>query len=125
MNFNMKAPCANCPFLKEGAIDLHPGRLDGIKAHLLESDGNIFMCHKTVHSKLGGKWAEDDDRYIPSGHESYCMGAAAYQWHHERESVIMRVEMLLGRITPDQLEAIAEQIDLRSPPATGHEVEEG
>jgi hypothetical protein len=36
--FRLKAPCANCPFLKAGGIELNPGRLEGIKAHLLRDD---------------------------------------------------------------------------------------
>lgn len=33
--FRLKKPCANCPFLKCGAIDLAPGRLDSIIAQLV------------------------------------------------------------------------------------------
>lgn len=27
--FRLKAPCANCPFLKAGGIELNSGRLEG------------------------------------------------------------------------------------------------
>lgn len=48
--FRLKAPCANCPFLKAGGIKLNPGRLEGIKTHLLQDDFSSFYCHKTTHS---------------------------------------------------------------------------
>jgi hypothetical protein len=80
MNFKLKKPCENCPFLKEGAIKLSPGRLDDI-IETLKNDQNHFQCHKTVHSKRGGDWIEDEDgelHYQPSGNESQCVGSMVY-----------------------------------------------
>jgi len=36
--FKLRRPCANCPFLKQGAIELAPGRLDGIVETLVSDD---------------------------------------------------------------------------------------
>ena len=72
----LRRPCDNCPFLKQGAIELAPGRLDGI-IHGLQSDFTVFHCHKTVHSSKGGEW-DDDGNYSPSGNEALCMGSLAY-----------------------------------------------
>ena len=55
-HYRLKKPCANCPFLKEGAIPLSRGRLEGIISTLIEDDHSTFQCHKTVHSKRGGNW---------------------------------------------------------------------
>lgn len=77
MNFNMTQPCGNCPFKKECAIELAPGRVDGIKEHLLGSDYNTFQCHKTVHGPRGGEW-DDEGEYCASGHESACAGAMVW-----------------------------------------------
>lgn len=41
-HFRLKKPCANCPFLKEGAIPLSRGRLEGIISTLVENDHSTF-----------------------------------------------------------------------------------
>lgn len=103
--FALKKPCANCPFLKEGAIDLAPGRLDGIIEHLTTDDMATFQCHKTVHSKRGGEWEEDEDgnsKYIPSGRESYCAGALIYLEKARKPTVAMRLGRAYGLYRPDE-----------------------
>ena len=76
MNLNMKAPCKNCPFLKEGAIDLRPGRLEGIIADLKADDYSNFTCHKTTHKR--------------GVEPSMCMGSAVYMMKADRPSVALR-----------------------------------
>lgn len=76
-HLRLKRPFANCPFLKKGAIELAPGRLEGITRDLVEDDHTPFQCHKTVHSARGGK-LDEDGSYTASGHEAMCAGAAAY-----------------------------------------------
>ncbi|MDF5404448.1 hypothetical protein P3681_25155, partial [Vibrio parahaemolyticus] len=36
-HLRLKKPCANCPFRKEGAIELAPGRLEGIINDIVEN----------------------------------------------------------------------------------------
>ena len=91
--FRLRKPCSNCPFLKEGAIKLSPGRLEGIVEHLLSNDGSSFHCHKTVHSKRGGEFGEDGE-YQPSGNEAMCAGAAAYLMKQGRPSISMRLAFM-------------------------------
>lgn len=112
VNFNMKAPCANCPFLKEGAIELSPGRLSGICEDLEKNDWESFQCHKTVHSHIGGEWVETDDGtdYIPSGKESHCMGAAAYLYKKGKTSVPMRLALTFGMLKVEDLEKVASKV---------------
>lgn len=98
-NLRLKRPCSNCPFLKQGALVLAPGRLEGIISGLLEDDQAPFPCHKTVHSSRGGAW-DDDGRYTPSGHEAMCAGAAAYLVKHKRPTVSMRVAFAMGVAAP-------------------------
>jgi hypothetical protein len=98
-HFRLKTPCANCPFRREGAIELAPGRLDGIMQGLLANDQDTFHCHKTVHSSRGGVWNEHGD-YQPSGHEAQCAGAAAFLLKAGRPSVLMRLAMMAGAIRP-------------------------
>lgn len=99
-HLRLKRPCKNCPFLKEGAIELMEGRLEGIISDLMTNDHSTFMCHKTVHSKRGGDWS-DDGEYTPSGEESMCAGAAAYLMKHGRPSVGMRVAFITRQASPD------------------------
>ncbi|MEJ6002769.1 hypothetical protein [Paucibacter soli] len=107
--FRLKKPCKNCPFLVDGAVELAPGRVDGIIETLLKDDYSTFQCHKTVHSSRGGEW-DDEDNYIPSGHEAMCAGAAALLMKRGRPTVGMRIAFALGAAKPDQWDAIARQV---------------
>jgi hypothetical protein len=91
-NFDMKRPCANCPFQREGAIELRPGRVQGILENLLEDDRNCFVCHKTVGSK----------------DPSACMGALSVQWKAGRIPITARLALSLGMITIADLEKSGE-----------------
>lgn len=46
--FRLKRPCENCPFLKEGAIELRPGRLQGIIDGLVNDDMSNFRVFVKV-----------------------------------------------------------------------------
>ena len=82
--FGMSKPCANCPFLKEGAIDLRPGRLDGI----------------VNHNVKGGEWSTDPDTgrevYRPSGKESACVGSLIFALKAGRTPVALRFALMIG-----------------------------
>lgn len=106
MNLNLKKPCANCPFLREGAINLSPSRLAGIIADLAADDGSNFQCHKTVYSKRGGDWVEYEDGevgYQASGHESMCIGSAIYMLKVRRPSVALRFALMTKMISLGEL----------------------
>jgi hypothetical protein len=113
--FACARPCGNCPFLKVGAIELNPGRLEGIVASLLENDWTTFSCHKSVHSKHGGDWS-DDGHYVPSGKEAHCMGAMAYLLKIGMPNVPMRIGFATGMLHVADVKAcedlVIEQIDL-------------
>lgn len=101
--FMLRRPCANCPFLKQGAIELAPGRLDGIVETLVSDDRSTFHCHKTVHNgRTGGEW-DDEGNYAASGHESMCAGAMIYLEKLGRPTVGMRVGRVLGMYSPNDL----------------------
>lgn len=102
--YKMKAPCANCPFLKEGAIKLRPGRAEGILDGLMKDDHKPFMCHKT----LDGTESEDGG-YDAAGTELMCAGAATVLWKRRMPSVGMRLALVLGIATPDLWEKNADK----------------
>lgn len=105
--FSLKKPCDNCPFRKEGAIDLRPSRLQGIIDSLLDDDQLAFHCHKTVHhASRGGDW-DDDGNYVRSGKEAMCAGAMIYLQKVGRMSVQMRLGVFTGHY--DMSEMAAQQ----------------
>ncbi|EFI1565090.1 hypothetical protein BFL53_003974 [Escherichia coli] len=91
----LKAPCKNCPFLKENGIELVEGRLDSIKEDLINNDETPFFCHKTTYSS-GGFYDEETEAYVNSGQESYCMGAMAYLYAKNRLNVPTRIGLVMG-----------------------------
>ena len=104
MNFNLKKPCADCPFLKDGAIELFEGRLESIIETLMD-DRNHFLCHKTVHNeKTGGDWNEDEEGgYLPSGNESQCVGSMIYLLKANRANISMRLGFITQKLSFDDL----------------------
>ncbi|MBK6616644.1 hypothetical protein [Ottowia sp.] len=96
--FALARPCENCTFLTDGAIELAPGRLEGIVASLLRDDWTTFSCHKTVHHPVtGGEWSAEGD-YTASGREAHCMGAMAYLQKVGRANVPMRIGYATGML---------------------------
>lgn len=96
-HYRLKRPCANCPFLKSGAIKLARGRLEGIVNGLIDDDHSTFQCHKTVHSRTGGEF-DDDGEYHASGNEAMCFGAATYLMKVVRPTVGMRLAFMTGTV---------------------------
>ncbi len=84
--FALKAPCGNCPFLKVGAIDLQPGRVEGIATSLIEDDHSHFSCHKTLSGSR---------KKIGPG-ESMCAGSMIYLQKVGRMNVAMRLGIITG-----------------------------
>lgn len=102
-HFRLRRPCKNCPFLREGAIVLAPGRLEGIIKNLIDDDYSTFQCHKTVHNnKTGGEW-DDEGIYHASGQESMCVGAMIYLEKVGRPTVAMRMARAFGVYDPKLL----------------------
>lgn len=98
-HFRLIKPCGNCPFRKEGAIDLESGRLQGIVNHLVHDDHSTFHCHVTVVGKTGGEW-DEEGQYTASGNEAMCAGAMIYLEKLGRPTVGMRLGRLWGRYQP-------------------------
>ncbi|POZ80231.1 hypothetical protein [Burkholderia contaminans] len=111
-HFKLRRPCENCPFLKSGAIELAPGRVDGIVEQLVKDDHSTFQCHKTVHNnRTGGKW-DDAGGYTASGRESMCAGAMIYLEKLGRPTVGMRLGRVFGIYDPERLKpAFGDVID--------------
>jgi hypothetical protein len=101
--YKLKRPCANCPFLKEGAIELRPGRVEGILDGLMQDDHAYFMCHKTLDG------CEDEEgEYAATGNEKMCAGAAAVLWKRHNPSIGMRIAIATGIAEPELWENNAD-----------------
>lgn len=108
-HLRLKRPCKNCPFRVEGAIELEPGRLQGIIDGLLMDDMSTFQCHETTHGRRGGEW-DDEGGYTPSGDEAMCAGAASLLIKRGRPTVAMRMAFVMGVAKPQQWDSIANLV---------------
>lgn len=104
--FRLKRPCGNCPFRKTGAIELRPGRLQGIVNDLLVDDWSSFSCHKTVYPDHEAGSSSNQ----PTTRESMCAGAAIYLQKVGRPSVAMRLAQSVGILNPKDLDAQASTV---------------
>lgn len=106
--YALKKPCANCPFLKEGGIELSPGRLQGIVDDLVSGEATSFLCHKTTHHPTaGGECVEDEDgneRYLASGLEQQCAGSLILLEKMGHQTQLMQIMQRMGVYDPDQLQ---------------------
>lgn len=106
--YALKKPCANCPFLKDeqAAISLAPGRRDGILEELLSGETTGFACHKSVYSKKGGTWVENEETgeevYEASNNEQQCAGAMIALEKLKRPTNLMTIMGRIGVYKPEQ-----------------------
>lgn len=101
--YKMKKPCANCPFLKKGAVQLRPGRVEDILNGLMEDDHKPFLCHKTLDGS-----ENEEGGYDAAGTEKMCAGASAVLWKRRMPTVGMRMALALGIATPELWENNAQ-----------------
>jgi hypothetical protein len=71
----MNAPCADCPFLKEGGIRLTSARVREIAGNMLSPHGGEFTCHKAVER----------------GEKDHCGGALVFAEKNENQTQMMRI----------------------------------
>lgn len=114
MNLNLKKPCANCPFLRKGAIELRTGRLDAIARDLIDDDRTPFLCHKTVHGKkANGSFHYDEDgtsSYTPGSNDSVCVGSMVFLLKAGAPNVAMRMGAALGMLDYKMLQALEDAV---------------
>lgn len=114
MNLNLKKPCANCPFLKKGAIELRKGRIEGIAQDLIDDDRTPFLCHKTVFAKnANGTHVENEDgttSYKPGTKDSACVGSMVFLLKAGAPNVSMRMGAALGLLDYKALNALNDLV---------------
>lgn len=96
MKFDIKKPCANCPFRTDIAPFLNRGPEI---AKSLSDDHNWFACHQTTPAGTGKR--------IKRADQSHCAGAMMVLWREGNPNIAMRLALLTKMITREQLEAPA------------------
>jgi hypothetical protein len=105
----MKRPCGNCPFRREGAIELAPGRLASIIEEIVGDDYATFVCHKTVDYGDERHCGEAGGHPIDEASEQ-CAGATLYLMKAQRWNVRMRLGQHLGVFDPERLAPYLDEV---------------
>lgn len=107
MHYDMKAPCDDCPFLKEGGIRLTEARVLQITHAVTDSRGSTFACHKTT--------IEVDDDLAEGPKSRHCAGALIYAEKQGAVSQMVRIAERLRMYNPKDLmsnkDAVAKVFD--------------
>ncbi len=110
MKWDMKKPCATCPFLKVGGIRLMTERIEEIAGGMLDSRGHIFPCHVTVD--YGDREDSDDNSsYIPSAADKHCAGALIFAEKNGNTTQMMRISERIGFYDASKLMTDKEAVD--------------
>lgn len=92
MRFNMTVPCNNCPFRRACGVPLSAARIREIGGMMLESQGGVFPCHKSVDYS---DWDDDGNSRANDG-QVHCAGALIWAEKHQKATQMMRICERLG-----------------------------
>lgn len=88
MDFDLKRPCAKCPFRTDVRPYLSYGRAEEILVGITAQDAT-FACHETTQH-------DDEGDHIPSSKEQHCAGALILLEKTNQPNQIMRIAERLG-----------------------------
>lgn len=83
MNFDLVAPCKDCPFRTDITFYLRTERVEEI-CDAITRQQYTFACHKTTHH-------DDDGEHVPSKKEQHCAGALIMLEKMNRPNQMMRI----------------------------------
>lgn len=92
MRYEMRRPCASCPFRYDVPGFLTSARAEEIAESILR--GESFPCHKTVNYS-----SEDDDEAfhgVVTSESQHCAGAMILLEHEGKPGQMMRIAERLG-----------------------------
>lgn len=99
MRWDLKKPCDNCPFRREGFVPLRADRIEEITDMLLDPRGGTFACHKTTVPN------EDEDGGMRTDASSaHCAGALIFADKNGIMAQMARIAGRLGLFNPDKLQ---------------------
>lgn len=107
MKYELKRPCAKCPFRYDVGGYLTGERMEEIVEAI--RDGETFTCHNTVDYE---GWDEEEE-YIPSEKDQHCAGALIFLEHLGELAAgqLTRIAMRIGMFDPDALDMSAPVFD--------------
>ncbi len=113
MNYNLKKPCANCPFLADDskAVRLSRTRAEEIGGMMLSFNGGDFICHKTS--------SRTND--LPESEESHCAGAIAFALKFDNMTQMMRISERLHLFKPEEFLEIDPDTIIDCPEDMAHD----
>lgn len=98
--YDLKNPCANCPFRTDVKPYLRPARAREIVESLSRG---VFHCHKTIDYDN-----EDDDGNLQrNGKEQFCAGALIMMHKQGTVGQMARIAERIGAYDPDALDMSA------------------
>lgn len=109
MDFSLKKPCKNCPFLKASAQPKNKGWLGRERAKevydSMAVDDHSFPCHKTTET--------DDDGFesVTTRQSQHCAGALILQEKEGFANQLTRIAGRLGLYNPDNLQNRDDVVD--------------
>ena len=110
MHYDLKKPCSNCPFLREGGIRLSESRVREIAGAMLEWNGFTFACHKTTIPGAGED--PDNEGAVMKKDSRHCAGALIFAEKNENSNQMMRIAERLQMYKPQELMADQAVVDL-------------
>lgn len=132
MKYDMRRPCDNCPFLREGGIRLTRGRVREIAGMMLAGGPGDFPCHKTTVD------AEDEDGACDRAvtpDSKHCAGALIFAEKNGTPTQMMRICERIGmydatkleghdRVFDDMEEMLETAVNKKTKAATPHHPKE-
>lgn len=94
MKYELRSPCHNCPFRKDGGIRLRAGRV----RELIRATGNPgaeFACHKTTR--------DDGERRTATPESQHCAGALIFADKRGTSTQMTRIMERLGGFDASKL----------------------
>lgn len=88
MKFDLKRPCDQCPFLKQGGARVRPARAREIAA------ADTFVCHKTID--------------LPTDDRQHCAG---HLIHHEKRGHATQMMWIAERLKMYDADALDRSMD--------------
>lgn len=113
MRFDLTGPCADCPFLREGGIRVHPTRArDFAQGQLNGHPAGSFPCHRTTIETVDAE-GEETPGWGPQ--TQYCGGAMAFAAKQESYNQVLQIAMRVGwwhpgQITPETRERVFDSV---------------
>lgn len=102
MKYDLKRPCADCPFRTDIKPFLMRERAENIVNEIMFGTGN-FPCHKTIDYENSGEDFQSA-KGVNGKELQMCAGAMIICEHSGNWGQMLRISMRLGMFDPDKLD---------------------